>query len=177
MRQMALVYPPDQDIRLYGVDPRNKRDVQAMVRPEQLLNNCRIKVRLPNTLPRDGLQLSELLSRLQERGLVSRRIAVDKIAEVLRLDITSAEDMFEDIDNDQQREMRNKYMQQIAEQTLGELRQNAHNRGMNPDLINGERPYQLSSEGSDPLLLHEISGQTVMNPPELDIPSLGVSQL
>lgn len=173
LEHMAQVLPPNKYHELYGVDPRNRQEMQAVANPAMLLKNCRIKVRLPNTMPRDAFLMVSNMIQLQKANLVSRDVAMNMIIETLRLPVASAGDMLDDIQADRDEDQRRLALQAIAQKYLPEVRQAANNEGLNPDLIGGEKPYRMDGAAIDPRLTAQQATAKVTELPMPQLPAPG----
>jgi hypothetical protein len=132
----------------WGLDPRDRKAVAELIKPDQLLNNCRVLVRLPNQTPRMVTQYINTIQQLGSQGYLPRSLVAEQAAELMNLPVSDFSSLMEETKGDELWKIK---LQMFSQEALGQFRQHAYNKMQNPQLTDdGHAPQRGSSEAQDP---------------------------
>jgi hypothetical protein len=152
LKHMASVVDPVSGIELYGVDPRDNRDIVAMAHPDMLLRNTRIQVRLSQQTPRSVWQYLQVIQGLGDRGYLPRSLVTEQTAELLQLPVTDMTSITQQIAADDAYKIQIEVLKAKAAEAYGIYQQNLYNKQENPALLtDGTAPVGMHSEMIDPM--------------------------
>jgi hypothetical protein len=160
-KYLSSTMHPDKPLTIEGVNPHTRENILATANPAMLAHAKNIHVKLAAQTPSNVVKYVTLLMQLVDKNLVPHQMAVEHIHEWMEFDDANMTDVMKMIGSDRMYAMQAQLLQQQAAELVPALRQQMNQEGLSPQLINGEKPYALSSQFQDP---HQNDGLRQQGP-------------